>query len=92
MAKNVPIVFSGLRDGEKLYEELLNEQELTRPTHHPKIKIASVREYDYEDAKRNEEELNQLSFSYDAMAVVKKMKQLVPEFKSQHSRYEVLDL
>ena len=90
-AKNVPIVYSGLRDGEKLYEELLNDQEITKPTHHPKIKIASVREYDYEDAKRNEEELYQLSFSYDAMAVVKKMKQMVPEFKSQHSRYEVLD-
>lgn len=90
-AKNVEIVYSGLRDGEKLYEELLNDQEITKPTHHPKIKIASVREYDYEEAKRNEEELYQLSFSYDAMAVVKKMKQLVPEFKSQHSRYEVLD-
>ena len=90
-AKNVEIVYSGLRDGEKLYEELLNDQEITKPTHHPKIKIASVREYDYEEAKRNEEELYQLSFSYDAMAVVKKMKQMVPEFKSQHSRYEVLD-
>mgnify|MGYP003306981116 CR=1 FL=1 len=55
------------------------------------IKIASVREYDYLEAKRNEEELHQISFSYDAMAVVKKMKQMVPEFKSQHSRYEVLD-
>ena len=90
-AKNVEIVYSGLRDGEKLYEELLNDQEITKPTHHPKIKIASVREYDYEDAKRNEEELYQLSFGYDAMAVVKKMKLMVPEFKSQHSRYEVLD-
>ena len=90
-AKQVQIVYSGLRDGEKLYEELLNDQEITKPTHHPKIKIASVREYDYEEAKRNEEELYQLSFSYDAMAVVKKMKQMVPEFKSQHSRYEVLD-
>ena len=90
-AKNVPIVYSGLRDGEKLYEELLNEQELTKPTHHPKIKIASVREYDYQVAKQHEEELLQISFSYDAMEVVKKMKQMVPEFKSQHSRYEVLD-
>ena len=90
-AKNVEIVYSGLRDGEKLYEELLNDQEVTKPTHHPKIKIASVREYDYEVAKQNEEELHELSFSYDAMAVVKKMKQMVPEFKSQHSPYEVLD-
>ena len=90
-AKNVEIVYSGLRYGEKLYEELLNDMEITKPTHHPKIKIASVREYDYQEAKQNEEELYQLSFSYDAMQVVKKMKQIVPEFKSQHSRYEVLD-
>ena len=90
-AKDVEIVYSGLRDGEKLYEELLNDMEKTKPTHHPKIKIASVREYEYQEAKRNEEELYQLSFSYDAMQVVKKMKQIVPEFKSQYSRYEVLD-
>ncbi|MBQ2126633.1 MAG: polysaccharide biosynthesis protein [Bacteroidaceae bacterium] len=90
-AKDVEIAYSGLRDGEKLYEELLNDMELTKPTHHPKIKIATVREYDYEAVCLNEEELYQLSFSYDAMAVVKKMKQIVPEFKSQHSRYEVLD-
>jgi FlaA1/EpsC-like NDP-sugar epimerase len=90
-AKNVEIVYSGLRYGEKLYEELLNNQEITKPTHHPKIKIASVREYDYMQAKRNEEELHEISFSYDAMEVVKKMKEIVPEFKSQHSRYEVLD-
>ena len=90
-AKNVKIVYSGLRDGEKLYEELLSDMEKTKPTHHPKIRIASVREYDYEDAKLNEEELYRLSFSYDAMEVVKKMKQIVPEFKSHYSRYEVLD-
>jgi FlaA1/EpsC-like NDP-sugar epimerase len=90
-AKNVEIAYSGLREGEKLYEELLNEMETTKPTHHPKIKIAAVREYDYSEAKKNEDELYQLSFSYDSMAVVKKMKQIVPEFKSRHSRYEVLD-
>ena len=90
-AKNVEITYSGLRDGEKLYEELLNDMEITKPTHHPKIKIASVREYDYREAKRNEEELHQISFGYDAMEVVKKMKQMVPEFKSHYSRYEVLD-
>lgn len=90
-AKNVKIVYSGLRDGEKLYEELLSDMEKTKPTHHPKIRIASVREYDYEGVKLNEEELYRLSFSYDAMAVVKKMKQIVPEFKSHFSRYEVLD-
>ena len=90
-AKNVKIKYSGLRDGEKLYEELLNDTEVTKPTHHPKIKIAAVREYAYEEAKRQEDELYQLSFGYDAMAVVKKMKEIVPEFKSQHSVYEKLD-
>ena len=90
-AKNIKIEFSGLRFGEKLYEELLNDTEITQPTHHPKIKIAVVREYEYADAKRQEDELYQLSFGYDAMAVVKKMKEIVPEFKSQHSKYEVLD-
>jgi len=90
-AKNVKIEYSGLRDGEKLFEELLNDTEVTKPTHHPKIKIAAVREYAYADAKREEDELYQLSFGYDAMEVVKKMKHIVPEFKSQHSKYEVLD-
>ena len=90
-AKNVKIEYSGLRYGEKLYEELLSDMEQTKPTHHPKIRIAAVREYDFEEARQNEDELYQLSFTYDAMAVVKKMKQIVPEFKSNHSRYEVLD-
>lgn len=90
-AKDVKIAYSGLRDGEKLYEELLNDMEKTKPTHHPKINIATVMEYDYQIAKSNEEELYKLSFSYDAMAVVRKMKQIVPEFKSQHSQYEILD-
>ena len=90
-AQHVKIEYSGLRDGEKLYEELLNDTEVTKPTHHPKIKIAAVREYAYEDAKREEDELYRLSFGYDAMAVVKKMKEIVPEFKSRHSVYEVLD-
>ena len=90
-AKHVTIQYSGLRDGEKLFEELLNDTEVTKPTHHPKIKIAAVREYDYQDAKREEDELYQLSFGYDAMEVVKKMKHIVPEFKSQHSKYEALD-
>lgn len=90
-AKDVTIEYSGLRYGEKLYEELLNDMELTKPTHHPKIKIAQVQEYDYEVARKHEEELLQLSFGYDAMAVVRMMKKIVPEFKSHHSRYEVLD-
>ena len=90
-AKNVEIKFSGLRDGEKLYEELLNDTEVTKPTHHAKIKIAAVREYEYEEAKRQEDELYQLSFGYEAMAVVRKMKEIVPEFKSKQSVYETLD-
>lgn len=90
-AKNVEIKFSGLRDGEKLYEEVLNDAEQTKPTVHPKIKIAAVREYPYELAKQNEIELLELSRSFDDMAIVKKMKEIVPEYKSQHSKYESLD-
>lgn len=90
-AKNVDIVFSGLRDGEKLYEEVLNDSESTKPTFHPKIKIASVREYDYEVACHNEERLLAVSRTYDDMEIVKVMKEIVPEFKSRHSKYEVLD-
>ena len=90
-AKHVKIEYSGLRDGEKLFEELLSEAEFTKPTSHKKIRVAAVREYDYDSVKRNEDELYQLSFGYDAMAVVRKMKEMVPEFKSQHSIYEELD-
>lgn len=89
--KGIDIKFTGLRDGEKLYEEVLNDAEGIKPTHHPKIMIANVRENDYEVAKRNEDELLELSFSHDDMAIVKKMKEIVPEFKSKHSKYEVLD-
>ena len=89
--KGIDIKFIGLRDGEKLYEEVLNDAEGTKPTHHPKIMIANVRENDYEVAKRNEDELFELSFSHDDMAIVKKMKEIVPEFKSKQSKYEVLD-
>ena len=90
-AKDVEIKFTGLRDGEKLYEELLNDQEQTIPTIHPKIKIAKVCEYPYEQALANEKELFNLALQYDDMAIVKKMKEIVPEYKSQHSKYEVLD-
>ena len=90
-AKNVMIQFTGLRDGEKLYEEVLTDDEHTKPTLHPKIKIASVREYPYELALRNEEELYQLSFTYNDMKIVAKMKEIVPEYKSHQSRYETLD-
>lgn len=90
-AKNIEIKFTGLRDGEKLYEEVLNEAETTKPTVHPKIKVATVREYPFEQALQNEKELYDLSFTYDDMAIVGKMKEIVPEYKSQHSKYEALD-
>ena len=89
--KNVDIKFTGLRDGEKLYEELLATQENTKPTHHPKIMIAEVRSYDYDVAKQNEDELLQFTFTHDDMKIVGKMKEIVPEFKSKHSKYEELD-
>ncbi len=90
-AKNVEIKYIGLRDGEKLYEEVLSDAEQTKPTVHPKIKVASVREYPYELALQNEKILYDLSLHYDDMAIVKKMKDIVPEYKSRHSKYEVLD-
>ena len=90
-AKDIDIKFTGLRDGEKLFEEVLNDKEGTKPTYHPKIMIAKVRSYDYETAKKNEDELLQLSYTHDDMLIVKKMKEIVPEYKSQVSKYEVLD-
>ena len=90
-AKGCKIEFTGLRDGEKLYEEVLNDAEHTLPTMHPKIMVAKVREYDYEQARRNEERLLEASYSYDDMAIVKIMKEIVPEFKSRQSKYEALD-
>lgn len=90
-AKNVKIKFTGLRDGEKLYEELLATQENTKPTRHPKIMIAEVRSYDYEVAKQNEDELFKSTFTHDDMKIVGKMKEIVPEFKSKQSKYQVLD-
>lgn len=90
-AKDVEIKFIGLRDGEKLYEEVLNEKETTKPTFHPKIKIAQVREYDYTDVCRQINELVHSSITEDDMQIVGRMKAMVPEFKSQHSVYEKLD-
>ena len=90
-AKDIEIKFSGLREGEKLYEEVLNDAEQTKPTVHPKIKVAAVREYPYKLALQNEIELYNLSTTFDDMAIVKKMKEIVPEYKSQHSKYQVLD-
>jgi FlaA1/EpsC-like NDP-sugar epimerase len=88
---NIEIKFTGLRDGEKLYEEVLSDSETTLPTTHPKIRVAKVREYSYAEALQNEERLLKASFTYDDMAVVKIMKEIVPEFKSRHSKYESLD-
>lgn len=90
-AKNIEIKYTGLRDGEKLYEEVLNDAEQTKPTVHPKIKVAAVREYPYKLALQNEKDLYDISLRYDDMAIVKKMKEIVPEYKSKHSKYEVLD-
>ena len=90
-AQDIEIKFTGLRDGEKLYEEVLNDAEQTKPTHHPKIMIASVREYDYEEACRSEAALLEASHTFDDMAIVKLMKEIVPEYKSKCSKYEALD-
>lgn len=90
-AKNIEIRFTGLRDGEKLYEEVLNDKEATVPTSNPKIMVAKVREYDYDTACANEEKLLEVSETFDDMAIVKVMKEIVPEYKSRHSKYVVLD-
>ena len=88
---DVKIVFTGLRHGEKLYEELLATKENTKPTSHDKIMIAEVREYDYEDISNDIDALIDSSYEYDNMKIVARMKDLVPEFKSLNSRYSVLD-
>ena len=90
-AKNVEIKFTGLRPGEKLYEEVLNDLEGTKPTFHDKIRIAEVRQYDYEEVNQEILDLIEISKQYDDMATVKKMKEIVPEFKSNNSVYEKLD-
>ena len=90
-AKNVEIKITGLRDGEKLYEEVLNELEGTKPSFHEKIRIAEVRQYDYDEVCKDIDELIEISKRYDNMATVAKMKEIVPEFKSNHSVYEELD-
>ena len=90
-AKNVEVKFTGLRPGEKLYEEVLNDLEGTKPTFHEKIRIAEVREYDYEQVCKDIDELIAISKRYDDMATVKKMKAIVPEYKSNNSIYEQLD-
>lgn len=90
-AKGVEIKCTGLRDGEKLYEEVLSESEATKPSFHEKIRIACVREYDWSDVSREIDALIAQSHTYDDMAVVASMKRLVPEYISNHSKYTVLD-
>jgi FlaA1/EpsC-like NDP-sugar epimerase len=90
-AKNIEIKYTGLREGEKLYEEVLNELEGTKPTFNKKIRIASVREYDYNMVCQQIDELMTIAQQYDNMATVKKMKEIVPEYKSNNSIYEQLD-
>ena len=90
-AHNVEVKFTGLRAGEKLYEEVLSDKENTKPSFHEKIRIAEVRKYDFDQVSRNIDDLIALSCSNDAMAIVKKMKQIVPEYKSQNSVYTQLD-
>lgn len=90
-ARNVEIEFTGLRDGEKLYEEVLNDKEGTLPTVNPKIMVAKVREYDYATACENERRLMEVSKTFNDMAIVKVMKEIVPEYKSRQSKYEILD-
>ena len=90
-AKNVEVKFTGLRPGEKLYEEVLNELEGTKPTFHEKIRIAEVREFDYQQVCKDIDELIAISKRFDDMSTVKKMKEIVPEYVSNNSVYEQLD-
>lgn len=88
---DVKIEFTGLRHGEKLYEELLNVKELTKPTYHEKIMIATVREYDYDEVKERIQKLIDVSYTYDQMKIVAAMKDIIPEFVSKNSCFEALD-
>ena len=90
-AQNVEVKITGLRPGEKLYEEVLNELEGTKPSFHEKIRIAEVRQYDYDEVNKNIEELTEIAKEFENMATVKKMKEIVPEYKSNNSVYEILD-
>jgi FlaA1/EpsC-like NDP-sugar epimerase len=90
-SKNIKIEFTGLRNGEKLYEELLNHAEYTKATHHEKIMIANVREYEYDEISRMIDSLIKVSYEYDDMRTVRKMKEIVPEFQSINSPFEAVD-
>ena len=89
--KDIPIVYSGLRPGEKLYEEVLSDLENTDPTSHDRIRIAHAREYSHEDACRFVDELEILSREVRIPDLVKRMKEIVPEFKSKNSKFEIYD-
>ncbi len=91
LGKDIQITFTGLRPGEKLYEELLNTKENTQPTHHSKIMIATVREYEYQVISKEINELVNLFTSQDNYKIIGKMKELVPEYVSNNSVYEKLD-
>ena len=90
-ARNVKIEYTGLREGEKLYEEVLSEMENTKPTFHEKIRIAQVREYDYDEVNKAIEDLVATAKLYNNMDTVRKMKEMVPEYKSNNSVYEIID-
>lgn len=90
-ARGVEIKYTGLRPGEKLYEELLDNDETTKPSFHEKIRIATVREYNYEEVNRDIERLISFSREFDEMETVRQMKHIVPEYKSQNSVYQQLD-
>lgn len=90
-AKDIEIRYTGLRDGEKLYEEVLNDKEITLPTFHPRIKVAKVREYEFDGVNADVENLVKSTVECDEMDIVGRMKRIVPEFRSQHSKYQVLD-
>jgi FlaA1/EpsC-like NDP-sugar epimerase len=91
LGKDIQIVYTGLRPGEKIFEELLNDNENTIPTHHSKIMIGKVRSYDFENVKTNITELLNLYSDQNPTAIVAKMKQIVPEFISKNSPFEHLD-
>lgn len=89
--RDIEIVYTGLREGEKLYEELLNNYEDTLPTHHKKIMIAKVKEHSYDEINKFVDLFNDLVYDANELKMVALMKELVPEYKSNYSRYEVLD-
>ena len=91
-ATNVEIKYTGLRDGEKLYEEVLDDEEITHPTENKKIKVATVRQYDFTEVSAHIDDLISKSYEFDDMKTVAIMKAIVPEYKSKHSKYEALDV